>query len=167
MYNRRYCCGPVARRQTPPVCVTTCRTTVPDTATAVPESVRLATQLGCLTYVRPATSSSGCDTFIGGGNNVVRTPVQTYTAAPIPVRTLPASATTALRAIQTVTASQNPSNPDTRFEQYFRPRMAAPLAIVCPERVPRNEPAGPNPVQNCVPTGRFQTSAAQAAAAGV
>ena len=135
-----------------------CRSTVPDSVTAIPESVRQRGLVECLTYVRTNTSSSGCAIYEGadGGNNA---PVNAYTVAPVTVRTQPASATTALRAAQTLAAASNQNNPDTRFEQYFRPRFAAPLVAVCPERIPNRDPPGPNPVRNCIPNNRYQSSA--------
>jgi hypothetical protein len=169
--RRRYCCNETAlqARRGPIVdcAIAVCHTRTPDVPAAIPESIRLRNRVECLTYVRTNSSLNTCQTTEGSTPKAPTTSntQPTYTNAPVTVRTTPASATAALKAVTTLQAATNPSNPDTRFEQYFRPRIAAPLAVVCPERIPNNEPTAPNPVRNCVPNSRYQSSAEQAAAA--
>jgi hypothetical protein len=56
------------------------------------------------------------------------------------VRARPASETTAFLGEQSLAQATNVTNPDTRFEQYFRPQ---PPLLECPERIPNPVVAPP------------------------
>ncbi len=113
-------------------------------AGAVPESVRMQTR-ACTYTVRTGPSSNPCT--VGPGR------VQIATKIPVPVRSVPASATTELLRTQTIQAATDPTNPATRFEQFFRPKPPQPP---CPERLPNNLPIPPD--RPCVGFSRFESS---------
>lgn len=148
--------GQQTQRPTIPLC---CGGTGPTTpvepyseAGAVPESVRLQTRT-CPTYtVRTGPSSNPCT---GSNPGPVQIPTSSV-PIPTPVRSVPASATTELRRTQTIDEATDPTNPATRFEQFFRPKPPQPP---CPERLPNNLPIPPD--RPCVGVGRFAGSQQQ------
>lgn len=112
---------------------------------AIPESLRMQAR-ACSYTVRTGPSSNPC---IGSSPG----PVQTNSAAPVPVRSVPASSTTEMKRTQTIQEATDPTNPATRFEQFFRPKPPQPP---CPERLPNNLPIPPD--RPCVGFSRFASS---------
>jgi hypothetical protein len=115
---------------------------------AIPESLRLRNRQ-CLYTVPCGTSINPCE------NNPGR--CLEPSAAPVEVGTVAASTTTALRRDQTLYAASDPTNPNTRFESYFRPLPPQPVDLVVgPERLPNKDPITPD--RPCVGTSRFGPS---------
>ncbi len=148
-----------------------CVTVLPSNKEPLPESLRIRNQL-CIpyVYVPPGRGSSCAPQFVsgaggsGGGmgstgatgtTNANLPGLPAYIDAPVMVRTVAASETTALLGAQVLNAARNAENPDTRFAQYFPEQPPFPIEKVCPERYPN-----PAPVRDrfCVPQGMFAPS---------
>ena len=116
----------------------------------IPESVRIESAR-CGLYVVPCgNSSSPC--LNNPGERCLTT-----SKAPVSNQTLPASEYVAQLRTQTIQAATDPTNPATRFEQYFRPLPPQPDDLVVgPERLPNKDPVRPDPP--CVGFGRFAGS---------
>jgi hypothetical protein len=115
----------------------------------IPESLRMERR-DCLYTVPTGPSINPCETNPG------RT--QTTSRAPVEVKAVPASSTTALRREQTVYTATNAFDPATRFEAYFRPLPPQPADLVIgPERLPNKDPIRPD--GPCVGVSRFGPSA--------
>ena len=131
----RYCCAPPVRSQLDPYCCVSSsgdRSTIAAHVT-LPESLRQRRQL-CTPIVQTQPSTQPC------WSQTSPERVTTTLDAPVLVGTRPASVTTALLGEQTLAQSSNVTNPDTRFEQYFRPQ---PHLLECPERIPNPVVAPP------------------------
>jgi hypothetical protein len=133
----RYCCTPtVLRPPADPYCCVRMsegsRSTIAAHVT-LPESIRQRQQL-CAPYILTQPSTQPC----WGQTNPER--VRTTLDAPVLVRTRPASETTAYLGELTLNQANSVINPDTRFEQYFRP---LPPPLECPERIPNPVVAPP------------------------
>lgn len=115
---------------------------------AIPESCRVQMETCPFYTVRVGTSSSPC---INNPGQSVKIP--SNSVIPIPVQATSASQTTALLRTQAIEAASNPTDPATRFEQYFRPKPPQPP---CPERLPNKDPIRPD--RPCVGTARFAGS---------
>lgn len=117
-------------------------------AGAVPESVRMERR--CPLYTVPSgTSDSPCISNPGR--------IQVPSKAPVPVETRSASSYTELLRRQTIEVATDPTNPATRFEQYFRPLPPQPADLVIgPERLPNKDPIRPDPP--CTGFSRFAGS---------
>lgn len=115
---------------------------------AVPESIRMETAR-CPTYIIPCgQSSSPCINDPGA---------RCTTTSKVPVSNLTLSSSEYIAQIreQTLFAATDPANPETRFEQYFRPKPPQPDdLIICPERIPNPAP----PERPCVGFSRFAGS---------
>jgi hypothetical protein len=132
----RYCCTPQPKRNTEVFCCVPTNEGLRSSIAAhvtLPESIRQRQQL-CTPIVLTQPSTQPC----WGQTNPerVRTPLE----APVLLRTRPASETTALLGEITLNQSASVVNPDTRFEQYFRPQ---PPLLECPERIPNPSVAAP------------------------
>lgn len=149
-------------------CGTLLPTSTNTTYSALPESVRIRNEL-CRPYVYvPPGRGSSCSSLYNNGGSIgengatstngtnAAIPGQpAYIDAPVLVRTVAASETTALLGIQTLNAARDTTNPDTRFAQYFPEQPPIPLSKICPERYPN-----PARVQDrfCIPQGTFAPS---------
>jgi hypothetical protein len=124
---------------------------------AIPESVRAAAWQCSTATVCVANAveyGPACPTTLSGATKV-SVPVPAGSSAPVvTVQNVPASATVAQRARESLERESNPYNPQTRFAAYFPP---APLPYICPERIPNNDSKGST--RECVPLSRFQGSA--------
>ena len=153
----RFCC-----KDTAPIAVSTstcCPTAAPRVDTrseTVPESIRLRQQVDrCPMYIRPGPSSACVPNGTQNTQGAQSTLGSTPGTAPVEVKTFSAGEYMSLLGAQTLNAASNSFNPDTRFQQYFPETVAAPLRVVCPERIP-------NPVvvrdRGCIPQGIFAPS---------
>ncbi len=117
----------------------------------VPESIRLAKSSCPLYWAPTGTSTIPCNNNPGIA--------LTTSHAPVSVQTTPASQTTLLRQIQTAQVANDPTDPDARFVQYFRPKPPQPdILVVGPERLPNKDPLPRDPP--CVGFSRFAGSTA-------
>ncbi len=149
--------GQQTQRPTIPLCCIESAQAMPPVSpfsemSAVPESIRMQTRV-CPTYtVRTGPSSNPC---VGSSPGPVQIPTSSV-PVPVQVRSVPASATTGLKRTQTIQEATDPTNPATRFEQFFRPKPPQPP---CPERLPNNLPIPPD--RPCVGVSRFAGSQQQ------
>jgi hypothetical protein len=122
---------------------------------AVPESMRMATEVCPTLFVTTTTSeiaTTNSTTCITTTYNQTLS-VPTIPGAPLPyvtVGTVPASVSVAAKGAAAAAAASNPYNPDTRFSQYFPP---APIPYCPPARSPNTDPR-PS-VNQCMPIQRF------------
>jgi hypothetical protein len=159
MFTRYRCCS----ENRLPVVTTTCcpPARVPDSVSAMPESVRMQIER-CTPYIRTGPTSFPC---VGGPGSSTGSVVIGTTDAPVQVRSVAASETTRLRGVEVLNQLQNIDNPDTRFQQYFPKQPIAPERVLCPERLPpSNAPRGPAADRGCVPQNMFAPSVPQTTA---
>ena len=130
--------------------------TFQSTVSGVPESIRIS-QRQCPIYVTVGDSTNPCWNSTPG-SRVIAT-----TDAPVQTGTMSESQRLALLQAQTLFESNDPNNPDTRFEQYNRPQPPPPTWLRCgPERLPNKDggarQAGCYTRTKCARTNQFGPS---------